>query len=394
MSMQPQARQVLLDLVKEHISTTVRDAIVVQRHTKRARLHNGADVRYRLHASDINMALQLQGQERLYAVTLPELDDPQRSVNLADFLRQQDTMPAPPNEISAHVQWLAVDGNMTNASKSNQSAASTATPLPETTASATQLLQVHQLQSSLLSEELQLYFHRVTAAMEHPASQQQQDSVLQSVATDTGLQELVPFLVRYCQQELYRTMAQAPIRLAAALLSNPHLHLESHLHELLPALVTCIVAKQLPNRKIRPEAAHALFQACQQFGTEYINLKPRVLRALWQAVQQPSSDPKVWASQFGGIVAITLFGVRVIDALLLPTILDSWDDWEKCLLESASEDLIMVQQASLDALSTFLRKVTLEEKAARLSRPELEEILGDRLVALEGEENEYTMCVV
>lgn len=393
MSMQPPARQALLDLVKEHVSTIVRDAIVVQRHTKRARLHNGTDVKYRLHASDINMALQMQGQERLYAVTLPDFDDPQRSVNLTEFMRQ-DTMPAPPNEISAHVRWLAVDGNMVNAPKASSAATSTAMSLPETTASATQLLQVHQLQSSLLSEELQLYFHRVTAAMEHPAAQQQQDAVLQSIASDTGLQELVPFLVRYCQQELYRTMAEGPIRLAAALLSNPHLHLESHLHELLPALVTCVVAKQLPNRKIRPEAAYALFKACQQFGTEYINLKPRVLRALWQAVQQPSDDPKAWPSQYGGIVAITMFGVRVIDALLLPTILDSWDDWEKCVLDAVSEDLLMVQQASLDALSTFLRKVTLEEKAARLSRPDLEEIMGDRLVALEGEENEYAMCIV
>jgi hypothetical protein len=94
---------------------------------------------------------------------------------------------------------------------------------------------IRQLLPRLLSEELQLYFSRVTIAIERggstAATRQQQDAALVSVARDTGLQELVPFFCRYISTQLYQHIGNVEhcrtlIRLTRSLLMNPHLHLE------------------------------------------------------------------------------------------------------------------------------------------------------------------------
>jgi transcription initiation factor TFIID subunit 6 len=411
------------------MSRLIKDAISVQRHSKRARLHETSSdnedrplIRRRLHAGDINMALQLAGSEKLYATTIvpPDPEDATRKVSLADFLRTSaDHMPAPPSEVVYHMRWLAVDGVQPYNPAPKKSMAHAVLDQEETSSS----LKVTQLQSSLLSEELQLYFSRTTIALERggatASARQQQDAVLQSVARDPGLQELVPFLVRYCQQELYRYIGsnsehcRTMVRLAAALLSNPQLHLELHLHELLPSLMTCVVAKKLPGEfhwALRRQAAETLLQACNMFGVEYVTLKARVLRALCDAVvgtapvagrngsSSTCGNLSFLPSRYGGTIAITLFGSRSIDSFLLPSILSAWDEWEACLELSMPPlkmiEISMCQQASLDALSVFLRRVDATEKAARLDRQDLEDIVGDRLIALEGDANEYATCFV
>jgi transcription initiation factor TFIID subunit 6 len=89
----------------------------------------------------------------------------------------------------------------------------------------------------LLSEELQLYFTRITLAIQRggatPATRQQQDAALASVSRDVGLQELVPFFIKYISQELQHHIGNPDhcrtlVRLALSMLQNPHLHLELH----------------------------------------------------------------------------------------------------------------------------------------------------------------------
>ena len=94
---------------------------------------------------------------------------------------------------------------------------------------------IRQLLPRLVSEELQLYFSRVTIAVERGAStfntRQQQDAALASMARDVGLQELVPFFCRYISSQIYQHVhnvehCRTLIRLTRSLLMNPHVHLE------------------------------------------------------------------------------------------------------------------------------------------------------------------------
>ena len=131
---------------------------------------------------------------------------------------------------------------------------------------------VRQLLPRLLSEELRLYFTRITLAVErgNPA---QVESALAAIGKDSGIQELVPFFVRFVSRQIYDNVGRVEycrtlVRLGGKLVSNPHLHLELNLHQLLPPLITCVVARRLAGGDggnhwaLREEAAEVLMAAC------------------------------------------------------------------------------------------------------------------------------------
>jgi transcription initiation factor TFIID subunit 6 len=412
--MQATARATLVTLVEEHLSQLIQQADSVKRHCKRARLceteYDRVSTRRRLHAADINMALQMQNSEKLYGNVIPSKMDPATPVNLRDFLQQP--LPAAPSEVGLRMHWLAVDGVQPDIPQNPAAATSEVTAVGTVSSDdeGESGVRINKLQASLLSEELQLYFSRVTLAMERgagtPAAVKQQDSIVASVATDKGLQELVPFLVRYCQHELFAHTGNVEhcrtlVRLAMALLQNPHLHLELHMHELLPALMTCVVAKRLAGATgganhyaLRREAATALVHACLLFGDEYATLKARVLRTLCNA----TAPDQALASRYGGLVAIALFGTKAIDAFVLPVAASSWKQWmdRLAVVEDPVEEtaIRMCQQVVLEALGLFFRQVSDAEKAARLDWKDLEETFGDSLAVLHGDPSEYATCFI
>jgi len=131
-----------------------------------------------------------------------------------------------------------------------------------------------------------------------------------------------------------------------------------------------------------------------RFGEEYATLKARILRTLCDA----TSPDKSLTTQYGGIVAISLFGSKAIDAFLLPVVPTYFQRWEALAATTTDMDqqveLLMCKQAVLNTLGIFLRHVSNVEQTSRISWEELEETFGDRLVACVGEETEYASCVV
>jgi transcription initiation factor TFIID subunit 6 len=252
------ARSTLVSLVEEHLTNLIRDANMIKRHCKRARLHylkdnenHGAVVKRRLHAEDINLALQWRGSEKLYATAtvIPNDNAKKQSVDLEDYLKSEMQL-RPPLEVGITSHWLAVDGVMPDIPHSltdprraivevgDDNVVLLGDPHHHHAASThSNGVKVSQLLPLLLSEELQLYFTRITLAIQRggatPTTRQQQDVALASVARDMGLQELVPFFVKYISQELAHHVgnpdhSRTLIRLALSMLQNPHLHLELH----------------------------------------------------------------------------------------------------------------------------------------------------------------------
>lgn len=124
-------------------------------------------------------------------------------------------------------------------------------------------------------------------------------------------------------------------------------------------------------------------------------LKARVLRSLCDAV----GPEKALATQYGGIVAISLFGHKAINAFILPLTLEYWSQWNDGLasitdLEKRME-LQMCQQATLSALSVFLGPENHQEEALDMKWEELEDTFADALVLLSAtDEQEYSLCFV
>ena len=134
-------------------------------------------------------------------------------------------------------------------------------------------------------------------------------SVLRGLRRDRGLQELVPFLSRYVASGLMsRRNLRDPdkcrrlVRVFDAMLDNPSLHLDLHLHQMFVPVGTCVVARNLSSSSssskkkkkeeeegkgrttyrngdhwsLREEAARALVKACDAYGDQYAMARPRV----------------------------------------------------------------------------------------------------------------------
>jgi transcription initiation factor TFIID subunit 6 len=266
-----EARGALTSLTEQHITQLIREAVKVQHHCKRGRIHLPNDknsrggysgttnkndprlgvLRRRLHANDINMALQWRGSEKIYAtgmvgggrfVNSSSRDD--KKIMLKDYLKTEMKF-KPPQEVGLTLHWLAVDGvqpdipqNPSRYSKRKRQVVHRVDnddDGDEGHASGDDGIQVTQLLPRLLSEELRLYFKRITVAVEsggaNPVTRKNQDEALSSLSHDPGLQELAPFMINYVTKNLYNSVGNPEhcrtlIRMAQALLINPHIHLE------------------------------------------------------------------------------------------------------------------------------------------------------------------------
>jgi transcription initiation factor TFIID subunit 6 len=358
------------------------------------------------------------GLGRLLRVTDADLDDPAAllpsllssltvpRLDLNAYLRSELVVD-PPHELGLTLHWLAVDGvspaipqyevwNATNATRP----AIAVPPLPLDVSDDDDdeeeedghgrrgrrggdgdededgsSIRIRELRHRLLSEELLLYYERVTstvsgiASMDAPAVTDDVAlaSVLNGLRRDPGLQELVPFLSRYVASGLMlRRNLRDPdrcrrlVRVFDAVLDNPTLHLDLHLHQMFVPVGTCIVARNLSSSSssssskkkkkkekermmyqngdhwsLREEAARASVKACNAYGDQYATARPRVIGLLMRQALRPD---RPLPTQYGGMVGISLFGPRAIDAFLLPIAREYWEHWEGELRADFNDD--------------------------------------------------------
>jgi len=437
--MQNTAKTTLASLVEDHLTSLVRESICIQKHAKRARFHLTTEsdgiIRRRLHAEDINLALQWRGNEKLYATNavLPTTEDSKKKVDLNAYLKKE-MQERPPSELGLTLHWLAVNGIQPNIVQNphNQNQAEPIVHKIEDNRDhldqyreGGNVVRVGKLLNSLLSEELKLYFERITLAIEKGGSsltdRQQQDAALTRLARDAGLQELVPFLVKYLAEQLryhvenggHIEHCRTLIRMARSLLINPFIHLELHLHQLLPAILTTVVAKNLSSKAsdnhwaLRDDGSQTLRQICDLFGEKYPTLRVKVLEQLHEAIV----NNRPLTTVYGGLIGLSFFGAKAVDAFVLPLAIGYWNLWTK-KLEKTSDmidrcEIQNCQQAMLIALGVYLRAATLDERALKLQNlkgtyedidvmPQraLEESMGDQIIPLRNEAEQYNLCFI
>jgi transcription initiation factor TFIID subunit 6 len=109
----------------------------------------------------------------------------------------------------------------------------------------------------------------------------------------------------------------------SAILHNPNFFVEPYLHQFMPPILSCLVAKRICENSLedhwsfRRAAADLVAYVCTNFGEVYQSLNPRVSRTLLRAFLDPS---KSLTTHFGAIVGITKLGPDFIKALLIPNI--------------------------------------------------------------------------
>ncbi|KAF3325931.1 transcription initiation factor TFIID subunit 6-like protein [Carex littledalei] len=180
----------------------------------------------------------------------------------------------------------------------------------------------------VLSRELQLYFDKIgELILLRPETALFKEALL-SLAKDSGLHPLVPYFSYFIADEVSRNLSNLSIlfalmRVLKSLLSNPHIHIEPYLHQMMPSIITCLVAKRVGEQvsdnhwAIRDFAAKLVASICRRYGHVYHNLQSRLTKTLIHAFLDPS---KALTQHYGAIRGLSALGPSVVRLLILPNL--------------------------------------------------------------------------
>lgn len=404
--------------VEYRLREVIQDACKFMRHSKRTELST----------DDINSSLVMRRCEPLYGFPAgagpipfhevpghPELYIPENKIlDLKDILAAK--LPRPPIAVNVVPHWLAVEGvqplipeNPAPRPELDRTPGVTSTendrlfrspvipgdvkPPPggatgavkpeEGTGAVVQPVVAHEL-----SKELQLYFDRITAVVrggggERGAEAPVLRAALESLATDSGLHQLLPYFTQFVQDEVATSLRNMP-RLKAlvgtieALCSNPEIHVELYLHQLMPTLITCMVAKRLSadptddHWTLRRYSAEVMSGICARFGKDYPTIQPRITRTLLRAMLDPR---KPFSTHFGAIAGLAALGPRVTRLLIVPNLKAYLEVLEPHLVE-APEPLPPDGGAVTEAETREHAKRRVTSSEARRVHDALKEAIG------------------
>jgi len=302
------------------------EALKFMRHCKREILTT----------EDISSALRLRNIEGLYGFNassdplsfvrvagtadLYYIDD--KEVELNEVINAP--LPSCPLDVNFSVHWLAVEGVQPIIPQN---------PPLETIAkrrkptAVEKISEIKPIVKHVLSKELQLYFEKVTDAIKGKEKELRLGAI-RSVASDPGIQSLVPYFTQWIADEITQNLRNLPLlqalmELVRALVESPHLHVEPYLHQLMPSILTCVVGKRLcedpkeDHWKLRGASANLVAHICKTWGETYTTLQPRVTKTLIHAFLDPS---KGLTTHYGGLRGLTALGPDVVKLLVIPNI--------------------------------------------------------------------------
>lgn len=321
--------------VEYRMREIMQEAVKCMRHSKRSILTT----------DDVNSALSLRNVEPLYGFASGDPLRFRRALGHSDLFYVEDRdlefkevveapLPKAPLDTSVVAHWLAVEG-VQPAIPENAPIEVLAAP-PEAKKDGQVRprkddeggFEVKPPVKHVLSKELQLYFEKITELVVTGADTQLLRDAFVSLATDSGLHPLVPYFTQFVADEVTRSLDDFPLlfslmRLVQSLLSNPHIHIEPYLHQMMPSVITCLVAKRLGGKvtvnhwELRDFTASLVAFICKRFGHVYQNLQGRVMRTLLHAYLDPK---KALTQHYGAIRGLAALGSRVVRLVVLPNL--------------------------------------------------------------------------
>lgn len=301
--------------------------------------------------------------------------------NLADAIRQP--LPPVPLEATVMAHWLAVDAtqpsipqnpaSMDNDRKKELSGTSHSSALPSKRRRVSAVkgpggltnrkrrrrlpsngAEQHQTQDSIavevkprikhnLSRELQFYFNYVRQSVFKNDSNLI-DNCLDSISTEHGIVQLVPYLSTFVSRTVRKHMNDLPLlfttmRLMNAMVANRAFKLETYLHQMLPACVSCIVGKRLcahPKQDhwaLRDLSAGLFRRVCDRYEKDYVDIKRRFVITLSEAL---GNIGRPLTTHYGAIVGFTALGQLTISKSLIPKLPD-YAEKVKLVLDAADQ---------------------------------------------------------
>ncbi|KAF0983936.1 hypothetical protein FDP41_007851 [Naegleria fowleri] len=331
------AQTLALD-VEYRIREIIQDASKFMRHSKR-KLLTTDDVNHALSMKNIEPLYGFRGQSSqpsrfrrvkqtkdLYFLEDVELD-------LKDCLEKP--LPKVPIGPSIFTHWLAIQGIQPKIpqnpsiedTESDRKKPKEKDQSKKVSTSQDPNVEFKPLVKHVLSEELQMYYEKVTDAIKDLSNQKRdlRKAAIESLANDPGINQLIPYFTQFIASEVTNnlrnlTLLYRLMEMTKALLVNPNIHIELYLHQLMPSILTCIVGKTLcenPNDNhwsLRDFSANIIAYICRKFGSSYHTLQPRITKTLLHAFLDPKRSR---TTHYGAIVGITALGSHVTQLLFL-----------------------------------------------------------------------------
>jgi len=205
----------------------------------------------------------------------------------------------------------------------------------------------------VISKELTLYFEKVQSALldDGPDAEVQRlrEAALESVGSDPGIHQLVPYFVNFISHEVTQNLddvfvLRQMMELSDALLRNGNLFLNPYASPLCAPVLTCLMGRKLGSDtapdavkqqyQLRDLAASLIGKISDKFHTSNRMLRPKIVRSCLRSMLDLNGPPAVW---YGAIKGLTAAGGPTSNEPVRQIILPNLKDFENGMLAPLRE---------------------------------------------------------
>lgn len=289
-----------------------------------------ASHRSKLTIDDINYALisrnidPLFGYDPTESLSFKKLQNfyyiPDEEIDLEDFLNKP--LPKVPLKPLIQSHWLAIEGIQPQIPE-NINIEDKKDVVYETLHHYVEDAEIKATNKHVLTKELQAYFDKINSFIN--GDEMEHKMALECLENDSGIQQLIPYFIHL----FYETMigkkerdeiagVNACIQMLFAILRNSFIFIDPYLHQVIPALLTGILGKDLDDdtRKISCEAIKYLYD---RYSNNYGGLGPRILNTLKKHWLDVSINDDI---RYFAIYSIYNLGENVINEIIRKNVIE------------------------------------------------------------------------